>query len=104
MNTGEQSVKVRSYQAFQPGNKLSAGHGRNCVCSRVVGYENMPVCHTRDGEKIVPDVIMAVASIARRQTVGQIYESGAGIEKLKYRQMSGRGRLEFVCESRVDMC
>ena len=73
------------------------------MCSRVVGYENVPLRRTRDGEKIVPDVTIAVASIARRQMVGQMYGSRAGIEKLKYRQKSGPGRLDFVCESRAVM-
>lgn len=53
------------------------------MCATLVDYENMPVCRTRDGQQIVPDVIMAVASIVRRQTVGQIYESGAGIQRIK---------------------
>ena len=69
----------------------------------VVGYENMPVCHTRNGEKIVPDVTIAVASITRLQTVGRVYGSGASIEKPKYRQKSGPGWLGFVRESRVVM-
>lgn len=83
LKTGEQSVKVTSYETFQPGNKLSTGHGQKGVDSVVLPYEDMPICHTKSGEQIVPDVIMAVASIVNRQTVGQIYESGAGIMRLK---------------------
>ena len=83
LKTGDQSVKVQSYETFQAGNKISTAHGQKGVCASVESYEDMPVCRTRDGQKIVPDVVMAVASIVRRQTAGQIYESGAGIRRLK---------------------
>lgn len=43
----------------------------------------MAVCYMRDGSMIVPDVVMAVSSIVSRQTVGQIYESGASLERVK---------------------
>nr|POF11849.1 hypothetical protein CFP56_78079 [Quercus suber] len=48
----------------------------------------MPVCYARDGTQMVPDVVMAVGSIVSRQTVGQIYESGAGLERLRDPNMS----------------
>lgn len=88
LKTGEQSIKVRSYETFQPGNKISTAHGQKGVCADVVNYEDMPVCCTKDGQQIVPDVVMAVASIVRRQTVGQVYESGAGIQRIKNPGMS----------------
>lgn len=83
LKTGEQSIKVRSYETFQPGNKVSTAHGQKGVCATLMDPEDMPTCYTRDGQQIVPDVVMAVASIVRRQTVGQIYESGAGVQRVK---------------------
>lgn len=83
MKSGEQSVKVRSYETFQPGNKISTSHGQKGVDAALVNYEDMPICYTSTGETIVPDVVMAVSSIVTRQTVGQIYESGASLERIK---------------------
>jgi DNA-directed RNA polymerase beta subunit len=83
MKSGEQSVKVRSYETFQPGNKLSSAHGQKGVDAAVLSPEDMPMCYTADGTQITPDVVMAVSSIVTRQTLGQIYESGASLERVK---------------------
>lgn len=83
LNSGEQSIKVSSYETFQPGNKVSTSHGQKGVASSLVDYQDMAVCYMRDGSMIVPDVVMAVSSIVSRQTVGQIYESGASLERVK---------------------
>lgn len=81
--TGEQSIKVRSYASYQAGDKISTGHGQKGVGAKVVDYCDMPMCTSRDGTVTIPDVVMAVGSIVSRQTVGQIYESGASIERLR---------------------
>jgi hypothetical protein len=101
LKTGEQSIKVKSYETFQPGNKLSTGHGQKGVNSILMEHEDMPVCYTKDGDQMVPDAVVAVASIVRRQTLGQIYESGAGIEKIKYKVVDGVRTSDFVRESRI---
>lgn len=74
--TGEQSVRVKSFEQFQTGNKLSTGHGQKGVAT-VVPYEDMPVCLLNDGTSMIPDVVMAMSSIITRQTLGQLYESAA---------------------------
>lgn len=83
LKSGEQSVKVRSYEVFQSGNKISTFHGQKGVAAGVVDMEDMPVCYAKDGTTIIPDVIMAVSSIVTRQTLGQVYESGASLERIK---------------------
>lgn len=88
LKTGEQSVKVRSYAQYQSGDKLSTGHGQKGVGAGLVSYEDMPVCRLKDGQQIIPDVVVAVGSIVSRQTVGQVYESGAGIQRLSDPSMS----------------
>jgi hypothetical protein len=83
LKSGEQSVKVRSFEEFQPGNKLSTGHGQKGVDSVLMDYEDMPICYTKDGRRIIPDILVAVQSIISRQTVGQVYETGAGMEAVR---------------------
>lgn len=88
MKSGEQSVKVRSYETFQPGNKVSTSHGQKGVAAALVDPEDMPICVTKDGVQIIPDVVMAVSSIVTRQTLGQVYESGASIQRLMHPHLS----------------
>jgi hypothetical protein len=83
LKTGEQSVKVKSYATHQPGDKVSTGHGQKGVSAKLVDYHDMPICTTKRGETMIPDVVIAVGSIVSRQTVGQVYESGACIERLR---------------------
>lgn len=81
--TGEQTVKVESHALYQAGDKVSTGHGQKGVGAKLVDYHDLPICTTNEGHSIIPDVVVAVGSIVSRQTVGQVYESGAGIERLK---------------------
>lgn len=80
--SGEQSVKVRSYESYQEGNKLSTGHGQKGVDSHLVEPQDLPMCVASDGTEIIPDVIVATSSIVTRQTLGQIYESVRGMQRL----------------------
>lgn len=83
LKTGEQSVRVKSYAQYQPGDKLSTGHGQKEVGAKLVDYGDMPVCRIKDRQSVVPDVVIAVGFIVSRQVVGQIYESGVGLERLR---------------------
>lgn len=86
--SGEQTVRIRSYETFQEGNKLSTSHGQKGVASVLMPYEDMPICVTDSGEEMVPDIIMAVSSIVSRQTVGQIDEGVASLDRLRNPSLS----------------
>lgn len=82
LKTGEKVVKVRSFEQFQTGNKLSTGHGQKGV-GTVVPYEDMPVVLMEDGSNVVPDLVMAMSSVIMRQTPGQLYETSSGTKALR---------------------
>lgn len=80
--TGEQSIKVTSFEQFQTGNKVSTGHGQKGVAT-LVNYEDMPRCIMQDGTQATPDVVMGMSSITNRQTLGQLYETMSCLRGLR---------------------
>lgn len=79
--SGDISVKVRTYQQLQQGDKLSTVHGQKGVAV-MINYEDMPVAYTSCGA-IVPDVVVAMSSITTRQTNGQMYESAHALNVVR---------------------
>lgn len=82
--TGDVSVRVRSHQQLQQGDKLSTGHGQKGVAV-IRNYEDMPVAHHPVHGIIVPDVVVAMSSIVTRQTNGQLYEIAASLSAMANR-------------------
>lgn len=66
-----------SYSQLLTGDKISTTHGQKGVIG-IVPYEDLPMIVMKDGTALIADLYMAVGSVVSRQTVGQIYEAGAG--------------------------
>jgi hypothetical protein len=80
---GDISVKVKSFQCLQQGDKLSTPHGqKGIVVKDILPPESLPMVLTGDGFKIFPDVVVAMSSIVTRQTNGQLYEAAKSLELL----------------------
>ena len=80
---GDISVKVKSFQCLQQGDKLSTPHGQKGIAvTRIMSPENLPVLHMDDGTQLIPDVVVAMSSIVTRQTNGQLYEAAKSLELL----------------------
>lgn len=82
LKSGERSVRVRSFEQFQTGNKIATGHGQKGVAT-VIPFCEMPIVRTPDGCTIIPDMVMSVSSIIMRQTPGQFYEGSAAMSVLR---------------------
>lgn len=80
-STGDVSVKVRSHQQLQQGDKLSTGHGQKGVAT-ILNYENMPIAYHPEHGQITPDVVVAMSSIVTRQTNGQMYEAASTLSHM----------------------
>lgn len=77
---GDISVKVRSFQCLQQGDKLSTPHGqKGIVVKDILPPESLPIVLTEGGCQIVPDVVVAMSSIVTRQTNGQLYEAAKSL-------------------------
>ena len=76
--TGDVSVRVRSHQQLQQGDKLSTGHGQKGVAT-ILSYEDMPIAYHPKHGQITPDVVVAMSSIVTRQTNGQMYEAASSL-------------------------
>ncbi len=84
-DSGDQLVRVLSYEQLQRGDKVSNGHGQKGIAV-IVPPEDMPmVVHPVHGQ-IVPDVVMAMASVINRQTNGQLYEACKSMSMLKNKE------------------
>jgi hypothetical protein len=79
--TGNVSVRVRSHQQLQQGDKLSTGHGQKGIAN-ILNYEDMPIARHPKHGTIVPDVVVAMSSIVTRQTNGQLYEIAASLSAM----------------------
>ncbi|OAP54065.1 hypothetical protein AYL99_11599 [Fonsecaea erecta] len=65
----------------------------------------MPICILKDGTRTIPDLVTAVSSVVTRQTVGQIYETGACIRGLKTRPgTSCRSRKNILRRGKKSEC
>ena len=73
-DSGDQLVKVLSYEQLQRGDKVSNGHGQKGTVV-IVPFEDMPIVYHPVHGNVVPDVVMAMASVINRQTNGQLYEA-----------------------------
>lgn len=83
-NQGEWSVKVKSFEQLQQGDKLSTKHGQKGVAiTGVLNPEDMPVVVDKRGVEMIPDVVVAMSSIVTRQTNGQLYETAHALSLLK---------------------
>lgn len=80
--SGDITVRVRSHQQPQQGDKLSTGHGQKGVAV-ITDYHNMPIAHQPDQGDVVPDVVVAMSSIVTQQTNGQLYEAAKVMSALK---------------------
>lgn len=78
---GERQVKVRSYSQLLTGDKISTTHGQKGVV-RIMDQGDLPIIVDK-GCNMVTDLYMAVSSVTSRQTLGQVFESTAGIKVLK---------------------
>ncbi|KIW35722.1 uncharacterized protein PV06_11937, partial [Exophiala oligosperma] len=81
LKNGDVSVKVKSFQVLQDGDKLSTYHGQKGVAV-ITPYESMPVAYSEKHGNIIPDVVVAMSSIVTRQTNGQLYESALALSLL----------------------
>ncbi|KAL5866327.1 hypothetical protein ACKVWL_011530, partial [Pyricularia oryzae] len=99
LKSGERSVRVRSFEQFQTGNKIATGHGQKGVAT-VIPFCEMPVVKTSDGCTIIPDMVMSVSSIIMRQTPGQFYEGSAAMSVLRG---DTSNRIVEVCDT-FGMC
>lgn len=90
LDSGDQLVRVLSYEQLQRGDKLSNGHGQKGIAV-IVPFEDMPVVLHPALGNVVPDVVMAMASVINRQTNGQLYEAYKSVSVL-----GGRGPLPAV--------
>lgn len=79
--TGSVSVRVRSHQQLQQGDKLSTGHGQKGVAV-ICNYDDMPIAYHPKHGTIVPDVVVAMSSVVTRQTNGQLYETAASLSAM----------------------
>ena len=81
-DSGDQLVRVLSYEQLQRGDKISNGHGQKGIAV-IIPPEDMPlVAHPKHGQ-VVPDVVMAMASVINRQTNGQLYEACKSMSTLE---------------------
>ena len=79
---GDLSVKVKSFQCLQHGDKLSTPHGQKGIAvTGIMRPEDLPIIRTK-GYQLIPDVVVAMSSIVTRQTNGQLYEAAKTLELL----------------------
>ena len=81
-SSGDYDVRLRSFQQLSTGDKVTTGHGQKGVVT-IVPVEDMPYAITSTGEKVIPDIIMAMSSVVTRQTDGQLYETSKSLESLR---------------------
>lgn len=80
--SGEWSIEISSFQQIQTGDKVTTGHGQKGVAT-IKPVHSMPFIKTKEGDTIVPDLVVAMSSITTRQTNGQLYETQCGIDALR---------------------
>lgn len=94
--SGDISVRVRSHQQLQQGDKLSTGHGQKGIAV-ITEYHDMPIALDPEQGAIIPDVVVAMSSIVTRQTNGQLYEAAKAMSA-----MSSRSKIPIIvnaCET-----
>jgi len=73
---GALSIKVESFAQFQGGDKCSTYHGQKGVVL-IEDTNDLPIL-VKDGlDSFTADIYMAVGSVVTRETMNQMYESGA---------------------------
>ena len=80
--SGQLSVKILRYSVPASGDKLASGHGQKGVI-KLIPEVDMPWGIDENGETIKFDIIISVASIVNRLTVGQYYEMVSGADAVR---------------------
>lgn len=80
--SGDITVRIRSHQQLQQGDKLSTGHGQKGV-GVITDYCDMPIAHHPTQGTVIPDVVVAMSSIVTRQTNGQLYEAAKAMSVMQ---------------------
>lgn len=78
---GERQVKAQSFSQLLTGDRISTTHGQKGVV-RILDQRNLPMVVAENFNMPV-DLYMTASSVTSRQTLGQLFESTAGIKVLK---------------------
>lgn len=97
---GEWQIKILSHSQIITGDKISTMHGQKGVV-RIVPMEDLPMVVMPDGQTFTADLYIAVGSITSRQTVGQMYESGAAYRAVRDSEVD---KVESSSEMKTEEC
>ena len=90
------TVKMKQCK-LRVGDKIATQHGQKFTISQILSEDELPTCiDTQTGVEFKPHVVVAASSVHNRGTLGQIYESWLGFDRVRRYDFDPKEQLEPV--------